>query len=117
MAAAGQWRRILWLDRQIREGRKPSLLDIQEEFECSRRTALNTVAFLRESLHAPVEYRKALRGYVYTEPTFALPAVFLREGELLHVEVVSPHRLREQVADELLKVVQRYGVVALTLWP
>jgi predicted DNA-binding transcriptional regulator YafY len=80
---AGQWSRLIWLDGQIREGCYPSAADLQEEFGIRRRMAFNTLAFLRGSLKAPLEYSRARRGYFYADPTYGLPAVFLREGELL----------------------------------
>ncbi len=86
---AGQWNRVLWLDRRIREGAFPDWHALAEEFGCSRRTAMNTVAFLRDSLGAPLEHSRAKRGYHYTEPTFALPSVMLREGELLALVVAQ----------------------------
>jgi len=80
---AADWSRLLWLDREIREGRFPSAASIAEEFCCSRRTAFHTVTFLRDSLNAPVRHDRRRKGYVYTDPTYALPTVFLQEGELL----------------------------------
>lgn len=79
----GQWERTLWLDRAVREHRYPSLAALMEQFECSRRTACNTVAFLRDTLGAPLHYHRKHGGYAYTDPTYALPSVFLQEGELL----------------------------------
>lgn len=80
-----QWSRILWLDRQIRERRYPNAQALVDEFSISRRTAFNTIDFLRWSLQAPAEYDRAKKGYYYPDPTYALPAVFLKEGELLAV--------------------------------
>lgn len=80
---AADWSRLLWLDGEIRAGRAPNREALMEEFGCSRRTASSTVAFLRDSLGAPVKHDRRRNGYVYTDPTYALPTVFLREGELL----------------------------------
>lgn len=80
---AGMWTRILWLDRQIREGAAPSVQAFCEEFGVARRTVFATLTYLRDSLGAPLEYDRKRKGYVYTEPAYALPALFLREGELL----------------------------------
>jgi predicted DNA-binding transcriptional regulator YafY len=82
-ASGGTWARVLWLDRELREGRYPSLRDLQEEFDISRRAAFNTVDYLRYSLGAPLEYCRKRKGYRYEDPTYALPSVFLQEGELL----------------------------------
>src|SRR5216684_1539149 len=79
----GQWSRAIWLDSQTREGSYPNIQALQEKFCVRRRTAFNTVAFLRHSLGAPLAYSRSRRGYYYTDPTYILPALFLQEGELL----------------------------------
>ena len=79
----GPWSRALWMDREIRAGRYPSIRGLREEFGCSRRTAYNSVDFLRDSLGAPLKYCPRRHGYFYEEPVYALPAVFLQQGELL----------------------------------
>src|SRR5947209_776199 len=79
----GQWSRIIWLDAEIRAGNYPSLGALRTAFDVSRRTANNSVAFLRDSLGAPLTYSRARRGYYYADPTYVLPAVFLQEGELM----------------------------------
>lgn len=81
--SAGQLQRLLWLDGEIRAGRHPDASDLMDHFEVSRRTAYNTIAYLRDSLGAPIEFDRSRRGYTYSDPTYGLPAVFLREGELL----------------------------------
>ena len=92
----GQWFRVIWLDQEIREGRYPDMAALMEHSEVSRRTAYNTLDFLRYSLGAPVEYSKAQKGYYYTDPTYALPSVFLQEGEVLAI------LLAEQVTRQYL---------------
>ncbi len=80
---AGMWARVVWIDRQIRQGGSPNVRAIQEAFGIARRTVFDTLDYLRDSLEAPIRYDRRRKGYVYTEPTYALPAVFFREGELL----------------------------------
>lgn len=82
-APQGQWSRVFWLDRQIRDGRYPNIRSLYEEFGTKRRAALETVRFMRESLHAPIAFSRTRGGYHYTDPAYGLPAVFLAEGELL----------------------------------
>jgi predicted DNA-binding transcriptional regulator YafY len=77
----GQWARVIWLDAQIRSRRYPNVQALLDEFGVRRRTAFNTIAYLRDSLGAPL--RQARRGYYYEDPTYHLPAIFLQEGELL----------------------------------
>jgi len=92
----GLWLRLLWLDGELREGRKVTPADLEERFEISRRSALNAVAYLKDSLGAPIVFSRDRRSYVYTNPTYALPSVFLREGELFSLI------LAEQVARQYL---------------
>jgi len=106
----GEWKRVLWLDQRIREGRFPSVADLAEEFECSSRTAFNTVAFLRDSLAAPLVYRRAKGGYAYRDRTYALPSVFLAEGELLALvlaEQVARHYLGTAVEAPLAAAIAK----------
>lgn len=93
---AADWSRLIWLDREIREGRHPNAATLMEEFGCARRTAFHTITFLRDSLGAPLEFRRKQGGYAYADPTYALPSVFLREGELLGL------LLAEQVSRQYL---------------
>ena len=89
---AGMWTRIVWLDRQIREGSAPNVRALCDEFGVARRTVFDTLAYLRDSLGAPLEYDRKRKGYVYSEPAYALPALFLREGELLAMFVTLAER-------------------------
>ncbi|MFN3647962.1 MAG: helix-turn-helix transcriptional regulator [Armatimonadota bacterium] len=93
---AGKLARALWLDGEIRAGRFPSVAELMEEFEVARRTAFNTLDYLRDTLGAPLVYSRERRGYYYSDPAFGLPAVFLREGELLAM------LLADQVARQYL---------------
>jgi predicted DNA-binding transcriptional regulator YafY len=95
-SAQGQWARVIWLDQEIRAERFPSVAGLRETFCVARRTAFNTVNFLRDSLGAPLAYSSSRRGYYYTDPTYGLPAVFLREGEVLAI------LLAEQVTRQYL---------------
>lgn len=99
---------MIWLDRQIRAGRYPSIADLEEEFGIARRTAFNAVGFLRDSLGAPLAYHPARRGYHYTDPTYGLPTVFLRQGELLAMllaEQVSRQYLGTPLEDTLRQAI------------
>src|SRR5437016_5738163 len=88
--SAGVWARALWLDGRIRQGSSPSLRDVQDQFGVGRRTVLATVRFLKDTLGAPLVYRRSSGGYAYSDPTYALPSAFLEEGELLAL-FVSEH--------------------------
>jgi predicted DNA-binding transcriptional regulator YafY len=71
---------------------------------------MNAVATLRDSLGAPLQFNRARRGYEYTDPTFALPAVLLVEGELLAMllaEQVSRHYLGTPLEQPLRAAIEK----------
>ena len=83
------YERLLWLDREIRAGRYPSVESLAEEFEVTERTAFRDVAFLRYNLGAPLEFDRARNGYAYTSATYSLPWVNLTQGELVALFVAE----------------------------
>lgn len=70
---------------QIRAGRFPNATTIAEHFEISSKTAQRTIEFMRSQLRMPMEYSAEDRGWYYTEPHFALPAIELTEGDLVAI--------------------------------
>ncbi|MGE3806165.1 MAG: helix-turn-helix transcriptional regulator [Gemmataceae bacterium] len=76
-------RRVLLLDRMIREGRYPNARSAAKELEIHPRTVHRDLALLRESFGAPLEYSAKRNGFYYRDQTFALPLLQLTEGELL----------------------------------
>jgi len=77
-----QFERHVDIDRRIRAGEYPSVSDLTAEWEVDERTIKRDVEFMRDRLGAPVEYDRKRKGYYYTEATWGMPAVSLREGEL-----------------------------------
>ena len=75
--------RLVAMDAAIRGGRYPNVRHFMERFEVSERTVRADLAFLRERLNAPLAYDRAGGGYYYTDPAWALPTIFVTEGELL----------------------------------
>jgi predicted DNA-binding transcriptional regulator YafY len=73
--------RIVWIDAQIRAGRRPNTRAIAERFEISTRQAARDVEYLRYSMGAPIEYDARRGGFVYGDDAFALPSVFLSASE------------------------------------
>ncbi len=78
-----QLERQMDLDRRIREGEFPSVPFLATEWEVDERTIKRDVGFMRDRLMAPIEYDRKRRGYFYTESTWSMPAVTMREGELV----------------------------------
>lgn len=77
--------RVFWIDLQIRANRHPNNTTIAAHFETTPKTAQRTIEFMRDRLRLPIEYSAADRGYRYTEPVYALPAIELTEGDLIAI--------------------------------
>jgi predicted DNA-binding transcriptional regulator YafY len=76
-------RRLLELDRAIRDREFPNARRLAQHLEVSERTILRDLAFMRESWHAPLEYCAKRQGFFYSRPDYQLPSIRLTEGELL----------------------------------
>lgn len=77
-----QFERHVDIDRRIRAEEFPSVALLASEWEVDERTIKRDIEFMRDRLGAPVEYDRKRKGYFYTEPSWSMPAVTLREGEL-----------------------------------
>jgi predicted DNA-binding transcriptional regulator YafY len=86
--------KVFWIELQIRANRYPNATTIAEHFEVSQKTAQRTLDFMRERLRMPIAYSAENRGWYYTEPYFALPAVEMTEGDL--VALLLAERLARQ---------------------
>jgi predicted DNA-binding transcriptional regulator YafY len=83
MSQRQQLERILEIDRLIRAGRHPNADRIARRMEVSRRVVFKDRDFMIHRLGAPIVYDRAHAGWAYSDPTFALPALMVTEGELL----------------------------------
>src|SRR5438477_5913246 len=77
--------RVFWIDHEIRAIRYPNAQTIARHFEISTKTAQRTIDFMRDRLRLPLSYSAEHRGWYYTEPTYALPAIELTEGDLVAI--------------------------------
>lgn len=78
-----QFERKVDIDRRIRAGAFPSIAQLAADWEVDERTIKRDIEFMRDRLHAPIEYDRKRRGYYYSEATWSMPAITLREGELV----------------------------------
>lgn len=78
-----QYKRLLFIDRKIREGHYPNCSSLAEAWETSTRTILRDVEYLKYELDAPIEYDQVRHGFFYGDPSWFLPSVMLSEGDLL----------------------------------
>lgn len=90
-------RRIIELDRLIRDGVEPTTEELAERFEVTARTIYRDLAYLRDQLGAPLAYRRRRSGrggYYYSDANYILPAGLIRHGEM--VGLLLAGRLVEQ---------------------
>jgi predicted DNA-binding transcriptional regulator YafY len=81
-----QFRRLTELAEMIREGRQPvNCLILSRLWEVSQKTVQRDIDFLRDQLHAPLDYDRLRKSYFFTEPTWSMPALVVSEGEILAV--------------------------------
>jgi predicted DNA-binding transcriptional regulator YafY len=86
----------------IREMKK---LDVAGTYNISRKTIQRDVAYLKEELHAPIEYDPVNRGYYLTNPYWEGYIPFLEEHEIdaaiigahLAETILPPSRLKEDI--------------------
>lgn len=61
----------------------PSTKHLAESLEVHPRTVRRYIAFMRDSLNAPIRFDKEKNGFYYTHQNWEMPLVSLTEGELL----------------------------------
>jgi len=80
-----QYRRLLFIDRRIREGMYPNCSSLAREWEVSAKTIQRDIDYLKYELDAPLEYEPVKHGYYYTEENYRLPAITISESDLFAV--------------------------------
>jgi predicted DNA-binding transcriptional regulator YafY len=88
MASANTLPRILYVHAAIKNGEVVNTQTIKERFGGSRRTAYRTIAYLRDQLHAPVEFDPRRNSYYYVDPAYELPTIPLSHGEAISILLV-----------------------------
>jgi len=74
--------RCVWFDNEMRNGCYPNAATLALKFEISHKTAQRTIDYLRDRLHAPIEYQASRKGYTCLDPRYRLPFIHLTESEL-----------------------------------
>jgi len=75
--------RMIVIDRQIRQNRYPNCTSIAREFEVNTKTIQRDIDCMRYEMDAPIAFDPRKNGYYYTEKDYFLPAVHIKESELL----------------------------------
>ncbi|MGP1587412.1 MAG: helix-turn-helix transcriptional regulator [Treponemataceae bacterium] len=82
--------RILEIDKSIRNGEYPNAKTFYKKWGISRSTVSRYIEFLRDTYQAPIEYDYSKNGYYYTDNTFFIQNVMLKEGELFTISAIMP---------------------------
>lgn len=75
--------RMLKIHEELRQGTDVNCTTLAETLEVSRKTVVRDIAFMRDRLELPIEFKARLNAYRYTRPVSAFPTVQVSEGELL----------------------------------
>lgn len=84
-----QFRRLLFIDKEIRTGTFPNCFTIARKQDVSAKTIQRDIDYLKDEIHAPIEYDSSRRGLYYSDKAWFLPAVLLSEGDILALLVGS----------------------------
>lgn len=112
MAGRDQLRRILEIDRRVRDGEYPHPDALAIELEVTRRVIFNDRAYMLGTLGAPLEYSRARGGWHYTEPNWMLPSVLITRGELLAFLLAieaAQRQLGPALKNELVMAIEKIG--------
>ncbi len=101
MSAKIIYERFLWFHNQVKQGQFPNASALAVHFEVAAKTAQRDIAFMRDRLHAPLEYVPTRRGYRYENDSYELPSLWLKENEVMSLLVSA--RLASTVPDSALK--------------
>jgi predicted DNA-binding transcriptional regulator YafY len=75
--------RIYYIDREIAAGKYPNAPSLARKYETSLSSINRDIAYMRDMLHAPIEYDFFKKGFYYTEKTFHLCAAYATSDDLL----------------------------------
>ncbi|MEI6972081.1 MAG: WYL domain-containing protein [bacterium] len=84
-----QYRRLLFIDKRLKEGTYPNCSSLAAEWEVNPKTILRDIAYLTDELAAPIAYDAVRRGYHYTEDNYSLPAINISESDLFAVFIAQ----------------------------
>ena len=71
---------MMYLHQQLQSNHYPNCSRVAEYFEVSSKSIRRDVDYMRDLLHAPIEYNKKKRGYYYDKlgwdflPSLRMPA-------------------------------------------
>jgi predicted DNA-binding transcriptional regulator YafY len=89
-----QHARLLFIDKRLGSGRYPNCRQLAEEYQVSSKTIQRDLDYMRYQLDAPIAYSAQHRGYHYTEASYKLPAISIKESDLFAIYLAE--KLLEQ---------------------
>lgn len=108
------WRRVTWLDAEIRAGRAPTRGQFLKRFDISEGCATQTIAYMKNVLGLPLEHDRSQGGYIYREEPPELPSShpgLLLSGDehaaLLLATAMSRRYLHREAVQHLESLAQR----------
>lgn len=114
--------RFYRFDDQIRKQKYPNSSWLVETFEINERTARRTIEFMRDRLHAPLEYDSSNRGYFYPDESYQLPRFQISQEELLALLIArdllkqsAGGAISEQISSFFQKLISIDGAIPFGL--
>jgi hypothetical protein len=83
-------RRLVELDRLIRDEKYPNARTFGKKWEVDPKTIQRDIAFLRDELEAPLEYDRRRRGFFYSR-SYGLPALVHRVASAEDTKSLDPN--------------------------
>lgn len=103
-------RRLIIIDRELRNCTYPTADRLAELTEVDTKTIRRDLDLLRDDYRAPIEFNRARKGWEYTCKTYRLPAMVTTEGELLAMFLASQtlgHATGTPYEEDLRRAVQK----------
>ena len=101
-----QFSRLLELDKRIRQGLFPNCLNFSADWEVSQKTIQRDIDYLRDSLHAPIDYDREKKGFYYTTAQWFMPSISVSEGDLVSI-LVAEKALEQYRGTPIAKELER----------
>ncbi len=89
--------RFMWFHSRVKSEKYPNSRDLCNKFEISPRTAQRTIEFMRDRIHAPLEYDFLNKGYYYLDKSYELPSIWFNEDNIVALSLAV--RLASSIPD------------------
>lgn len=83
------WQRIQKIHHEIKERRFPNASNLAQALSVSTKTIQRDLDYLRDELHAPIEFDRQENGYAYTKADYVLPFLPVDGKDLFAIGVAA----------------------------